>query len=140
MPKPKQDGVKTLKNNMRTEQVAITLSFNTQALHNTGILTSCLVGIQGDTDDINAMTCLEDLARFEKISKQEFKANPILTCQRNLLTNVINLVNKLGKLNGHVDGVTLTDGASESLLTQRGITHTDGVTHGSNGGTIKKKR
>ena len=136
----KTESIATLKNNMRTSKVAITLSFDTQALTNSGILTALEIGIEGDNEKINGMTCLEDLARFEKLTKAEFKANPILTCQRNLLTNVINLTNKLGKLKGYTDGFTLSDGASESLLTQRGITETDGVTHGSNGGTIKKRR
>jgi hypothetical protein len=127
---PKTEEKGTLKNNMRTSEVAITLSLNTQSINPKTITKALQVEVKGD-DGVNMMTCLEDVCRFEKISALEFKSNPILTMQRNLFTNVINLLTQLEEI---------STGASQSLLEQRGINKTKNVKHGAKGGTISLAR
>ena len=119
-----------LANNMRTKEVAITLSLNTQQINPKTIGKALSIEVSGD-EGVNQMTCLEDMCRFEKISALEFKSNPVLTMQRNLFTNVINLLTSLGEI---------SEGASQSLLEQRGINKIKGVKHGSKGGTISLAR
>ena len=121
---------KELQNGMRTKNVTITLSLNTQAIDAKTIGQALQVEVTGD-DGVNQITCLEDFCRFEKISKLEFKSSPRLTMQRNLLTNTINLMSDLE---------LISKGASQSLLEQRGINKTKSVKHSTNGGTISLTR